>query len=70
MSNALDRYWLCDQGLTEQRYAPDIRFEDPVVRCTDRSQYLLNIRVLRTAFDIDFQVHDVTVNPPAEIVVR
>ena len=61
---------LCIQGLTEQRYAPDMRFEDPVVRCTNRSQYLSNLRMLRTAFDIDFQVHDVNSQPPAESVVR
>ena len=47
-----------------------MRFEDPMVRCTDRSQYLLNVRALRTAFNIDFTVHEVDVKPPAEIVVR
>ena len=47
-----------------------MRFEDPIVRCTDRGQYLLNIRALRTAFNIDFTVREVNLNPPAEIVVR
>jgi hypothetical protein len=47
-----------------------MRFEDPIIRCTDRSQYLLNVRALRTAFNIDFIVWEVKVNPPAEIVVR
>ena len=47
-----------------------MRFEDPIVRCTDRSQYLLNMRALRMAFDISFTIHEVNVNPLAEIVVR
>jgi len=58
------------QAITEQRYAPDMRLEDPVATCTNRSQYLSFIRTLRTFFDTEFQIRDVQTSPPAEIVVR
>jgi hypothetical protein len=58
------------QIVTRARYSPTYMFEDPVVRYEGIDAFELNLRLLRTLFDITLDVHMVEVTGPSEITSR
>ncbi|KAG2441947.1 hypothetical protein HXX76_003552 [Chlamydomonas incerta] len=62
---ATDLKMLFEKGeITESRYSPDITFEDPITKYTNREGYIFNIRLLRTFFNIQFDLFNVAVSGP------
>lgn len=58
------------QSVTRGRYAANMRFQDPVVDYSSLDGFVINIQVLRTAFKVQFDLHDIKVNGPEEIRTR
>ncbi|KAK9824687.1 hypothetical protein WJX72_012392 [[Myrmecia] bisecta] len=56
--------------ITRERYMSSFTFEDPVSRYGDLNGFMTNIRLLRTLFDIRFDLHKSAINKPMEIVTR
>ncbi|KXZ52379.1 hypothetical protein GPECTOR_9g423 [Gonium pectorale] len=50
--------------ITESRYSPNIVFEDPITKYDSRDGYVFNIRLLRTLFNITFDLHSIAVSGP------
>jgi hypothetical protein len=62
---------LFDTGnITESRYAKNIIFEDPITQYSNLDGYLFMIRALRTAFNINFELHSMDIAGPEELVAR
>ncbi|KAG2493405.1 hypothetical protein HYH03_008531 [Edaphochlamys debaryana] len=60
---AQDLKMLFEKGqITETRYSPAIKFEDPITKYDTRDGYLLNIRLLRSLFNIAFELHTIGVS--------
>ena len=47
-----------------------MRFEDPVAKYDSRDGFKFNLRLLRTVFDVAFDVHGINVTGPEEITAR
>lgn len=58
------------QTITRERYAESYRFEDPIVRYEGIGAFEINLRLLRTIFDINLDVHKVEVSGFADITSR
>ena len=58
------------QNLTRTRYLPSFTFQDPIVKVSSLEAFALNLRLLRTVFDVDFDLHSCRVAGPTEIVTR
>jgi Uncharacterized conserved protein (DUF2358) len=58
------------QTITRERYATAYRFEDPIVRYQGLDAFELNLRLLRTIFEISLDVHKIEITGPAEITSR
>ena len=58
------------QNLTRSRYLPSFTFQDPIVKVSSLEAFALNLRLLRTVFDVDFELHTCRVAGPTEIVTR
>ena len=58
------------QNLTRSRYLPSFTFQDPIVKVSSLEAFALNLRLLRTVFDVDFELHSCRVAGPTEIVTR
>ena len=58
------------QSVSRERYAADMRFEDPVVKYASLDGFILNVQALRTAFKVQFNLLDISVNGPEEIRTR
>ena len=58
------------QNLTRSRYLPSFTFQDPIVKVGSLEAFALNLRLLRTVFDVDFELHTCRVAGPTEIVTR
>ena len=58
------------QNLTRTRYLPSFTFQDPIVKVSSLEAFALNLRLLRTVFDVDFELHSCRVAGPTEIVTR
>ena len=58
------------QSVSRERYAADMRFEDPVVKFASLDGFILNVQALRTAFKVQFNLLDISVNGPEEIRTR
>eukprot|EP00884_Botryococcus_braunii_P014203 jgi/Botrbrau1/22784/Bobra.0132s0110.1 len=56
--------------ITRERYAPTYRFEDPIVRYEGIDAFELNLRLLRTIFQVSLCVHKVEITGPTEITSR
>ncbi|GFR45973.1 hypothetical protein Agub_g7445 [Astrephomene gubernaculifera] len=68
---ASDLKLLFEKGeITESRYASNIAFEDPISKYDSRDGYVFNIRLLRTLFDIAFDLHSIAVTGPDCITAR
>lgn len=62
---AADLKSLFERGeITTSRYAENIQFEDPISKYDTRDGYLFNIRLLRTFFNITFDLHSIRVSGP------
>lgn len=62
--------WLPAQNLTRMRYLPSFTFQDPIVKVSSLEAFALNLRLLRTVFNVDFELHSCRVAGPTEIVTR
>lgn len=64
--------WCCAvlQTITASRYADDFKFQDPTFKQNSLSAFKNNLGLLKTLFDIKFDVHKIDVREPAEIVTR
>lgn len=58
------------QTITRSRYAADMKFEDPLVKYASLDGFALNVRLLKSAFKINFTLHDIGLNGPEEIRTR
>lgn len=58
------------QDITAARYAEDIHFEDPITQYDTRDGYLFNIKLLRTFFNITFDLHTIAVTSEDEVTAR
>ena len=58
------------QGLTRERYLPSFTFQDPIVRVGSLDAFALNLRLLRTVFDVGFDLHSCRPSGPTEVVTR
>lgn len=58
------------QKVSRERYAADMRFTDPVVSYASLDGFILNVQALQTAFNVQFNLHDVSINGPNEIKTR
>lgn len=58
------------QSISRERYAADMRFEDPVVKYASLDGFVFNVQALRTAFKVQFNLLDINVNGPEEIRTR
>ena len=56
--------------MTRSRYLPSFTFQDPIVKVGSLEAFALNLRLLRTVFDVDFELHSCRVAGPTEIVTR
>ncbi len=66
-----DQVWgVSLQIVTRACYSPSYMFEDPVVRYKGIDAFELNVRLLRTLFEITLDVHMVEVTGPSEITSR
>ena len=57
------------QEVSSARYSPSFRFCDPIFQSSGLDAYRQNLRLLRTVFDIEFTLHNVTTVPEKEQVV-
>ncbi|PNH10002.1 hypothetical protein TSOC_003319 [Tetrabaena socialis] len=65
---ASDLKLLFEKGeLTESRYSPNIVFEDPITKYNSREGYVFNVRLLRSLFNITFDLHSIGVSGPDAI---
>ncbi|EFJ39895.1 hypothetical protein VOLCADRAFT_84753 [Volvox carteri f. nagariensis] len=68
---ASDLKMLFEKGeITESRYSPKIVFEDPITKYDSREGYVFNIRLLRTLFNITFDLHSISVTGPDSVTAR
>ena len=58
------------QSVTRERYAADLKFQDPVVKFASLDGFILNVQALCTAFKVQFDLHDINANGPEEIKTR
>ena len=58
------------QSVSREHYAGDMRFEDPVVKYASLDGFIFNVQALRTAFKVQFNLLDISVNGPEEIRTR
>lgn len=58
------------QNLTRERYLPSFTFQDPIAKADSLEAFALNLRLLRTVFDIDFDLLSCRVGGPTELVTR
>jgi len=58
------------QGLTRERYLPGFTFQDPIARVGSLDAFALNLRLLRTVFDVGFDLHSCRPSGPTEVVTR
>ncbi|GLI71638.1 hypothetical protein VaNZ11_016912 [Volvox africanus] len=59
---ASDLKMLYEKGdITESRYSPNIAFEDPISKFNSRDEYVFIIRLLRTLFNMTFDLHSIAV---------
>lgn len=59
------------QVITQDHYAEDFCFSDPIVRIQGKASYAQSLRLLTTAFDIKHTVHSTSPGSgPEEIVTR
>jgi hypothetical protein len=58
------------QSLTRERYLPSFTFQDPIVRVGSLDAFALNLRLLRTVFDVGFDLHSCRPSGPTEVVTR
>ena len=58
------------QRLTTSRYAEDFKFQDPTFKQDTLRSFQNNLGLLRSLFNIKFEVHRIEVRKPAEIVTR
>lgn len=63
-------FCVCVQTITRNRYAADMKFEDPLVKFSNLDGFAFNTRVLKSVFKIEFTLHDITTNGPEEIRTR
>jgi Uncharacterized conserved protein (DUF2358) len=61
---------LLQQAITRQRYAANIRFQDPVVRLRGRDAYIANVQLLNMLFDISFEVLSLKTSEPDHVDVK
>lgn len=47
-----------------------MNFEDPLVKYASLDGFAFNVRLLKSAFKIQFIVHDISINGPEEIRTR
>ena len=47
-----------------------MKFEDPVVKYSSLDGFIFNVQALRTAFKVQFNLLDISVNGPEEISTR
>ena len=47
-----------------------MRLQDPIVNYASLDGFILNIRALRTAFQVEFNLHEIDINGPEEIRTR
>ncbi|MEW5320412.1 MAG: hypothetical protein WDW38_011487 [Sanguina aurantia] len=59
-----------DGEITASRYSQSIKFEDPITRYNDLAGYQMNIRLLHTLFQIDFELHTIAVTGHDEVTAR
>lgn len=59
-----------DGEVTRAKYAADMKFQDPVVNYASLDGFVFNIRALRTAFNVTFNLHNIDINGPEEIKTR
>ena len=58
------------QPVTRAQYAANMRFQDPVANYSSLDGFIFNVQALRTAFKVQFDLHDIKVNGPEEIRTR
>lgn len=58
------------QSVSRERYAADMRFEDPVVNYGSLDGFIFNLQALRTAFEVQFNLLVININGPEEIRTR
>ena len=58
------------QEVTRAKYAADMKFQDPVVNYASLDGFVFNIKALRTAFNVTFNLHNIDINGPEEIKTR
>ncbi|GIL55315.1 hypothetical protein Vafri_10867 [Volvox africanus] len=59
---ASDLKMLFEKGeITESRYSPKIAFEDPISKFNSRDEYVFITRLLRTLFNMTFDLHSIAV---------
>ena len=58
------------QSVSRERYAANLRFQDPVVDYSSLDGFIFNVQALRTAFKAQLDLHDIKVNGPEEIRTR
>ena len=58
------------QKVTEERYAEDIQFSDPMATFNNRTGYVLNVKALATLFRTSFELFEVSQSGPTSIHTR